>query len=152
MRGKLDAKAERLWSRYWDIIEGRANGFARPIAWREALRGRAWAMLEMSARFANAGPLSSQSSSSGLARRALRLGHPWGAQYLTMDALNSGDLTNYRHWLIQAARAGDDEARLKLKRFETRLTHADAPPGHRRPFRRGELDAWRARGSQDQAS
>ena len=74
---------DRLWRRYWSIVDGRKPGFARPIAWYCALRGQVWAMLELSSRFVVEGHRSDPFSGAGLCYRAWRAGSAFGAQHQT---------------------------------------------------------------------
>ena len=138
MSGRATPADDPLWHRYWDTIDGRRPGVHSPILWHAALRRRVWALLELSTRVAP-GPLRDAFSSQGLARRAWRSGHPWGAEYLALDAFNAGDMGGYRHWLTRAARSGDPDAAAEARRFETRLPHAAARElGRHRPYRRWE--------------
>lgn len=130
-------KHERLWHRYRRITEQRGNGLWTPILWHLALRRDALAMAELGATFAKEGRVAEAFSQAGLAYRAHRRGFRNGAQHLAMNAFNRGDLAGYRHWLARGARAGDEDARRELMRFETRLPHRNAAlVGRRRPYRR----------------
>jgi hypothetical protein len=58
-----------------------------------------------------------------------------------MNAFNKGDLTGYRHWLAQGAKAGDSDAQRELARFETRLPYSNASRiRRRRPYRNYDFE------------
>ena len=59
------------------------------------------------------------------------------ANNAAMSCFNRNDMIGYRRWLRRAARAGDVMAAKQLRRFETRLWHADARKvGRPRPEQR----------------
>ncbi|MFA5966013.1 MAG: hypothetical protein WC804_18505 [Sphingomonas sp.] len=123
---------ETLWQRHWDIVDRHGNGYATPILWHLALRGHTDAMLVLSNLFQREGRIADPSSQAGLAYRAYRRGDALGAEHLAMTAFNRRDLIGYRYWLARAARAGNKNAALSLRRFEVRLPHGAA-----RDIRRG---------------
>jgi hypothetical protein len=58
-----------------------------------------------------------------------------------MNAFNRRDLSGYRHWLGQAARLGDHDAKAEHRRFETRLPHENAALiGRKRPHRTSDFE------------
>ena len=111
-----------------------------PILWHLALRRDTIAMTELGSTFAKIGRIAEPFSQSGLAYRAFRAGNALGAQHLAMNAFNRRDLSGYRHWLSQAARLGDDDAKAEHRRFETRLPHSNAALiGRGRPDRTSDF-------------
>lgn len=134
------SKQDRLWTRYWGICDNHEIGYAMPIIWHLALRRDPMGMVELGRRLDRAGRLADPFSQEGLAYRAFRAGHAYGAQHLAMNAFNRADLGRYRYWLARGARAGDADAARELKRFEIRLPHANARRiGRKRPHRRSDL-------------
>lgn len=112
-----------------------------PILWHLALRRDSMAMAELGSTFATAGRIAEPFSQSGLAYRAYRAGNVLGAQHLAIHAFNRRDLSGYRHWLGQAARLGDRDAKEERRRFEIRLPHSNAALiGHGRPHRASEFE------------
>lgn len=134
------SKRDRLWARYWGIRDDHGNGHRMPILRHLALVGDTTAMVELSSELRERGRMADRSSQSGLAYAAYRRGNPLGAQHLAMIAFNRNDLRGYRYWLSMAARSGDRDAALELKRFELRLPHLDAGLIRRkRPSRPSDL-------------
>lgn len=134
-----DGRSETLCTLAIDRLDGRAHGLGMPVLWHLALRRYGPAMGELATRFDDGGPIANPFSSRGLAYRAFKLGETWAAQNLAMQHFNRNDLQGYRYWLHRAARAGDEEARMMLKRFETRLPHGAAGDiGRKRPYDRRE--------------
>ncbi|WP_380939700.1 hypothetical protein [Sphingomonas floccifaciens] len=119
-----------------NIRDGRANGFWLPIIRRLALRRMPEALTVLADVEGDERPMKARLDY----RRAWRLGSPVAAYNRAIDAFNRGQLASYRHWLRRAADAGDAEAKDEVRRFETRLPHADARRiGRHRPYRRSEL-------------
>ncbi|WP_156681109.1 hypothetical protein [Sphingomonas profundi] len=134
-----NVRQDRLYDRASAILDGNAVGLGEPMLWHLALRRHTEAMLALSGRIRPAGKPADPYSQIGLERRAFRLGNERAAQNLAMTHFNKRDLAGYRHWLRRAARAGDEEAALEVRRFETRLPHAAAGDiGRRRPYRRSD--------------
>lgn len=130
---------DRLYDRASSILEGGGNGFGEPILWHLALRRHTDAMLSLAGRLDPWGKPADPFSQRGLERRAFRLGNERAGQHLAMTHFNRGDLAGYRRWLSWAARAGDEEAAIELRRFETRLPHAAAGDiGRQRPYRKSD--------------
>jgi hypothetical protein len=130
---------DALYARASMILEGGGNGYGEPILWHLAFRRHTDAMLALAARVGTQEKPASPCSQRGLERRAFRLGNERAAQHLAMTHFNRRDLAGYRHWLHWAARTGDVEAAMELRRFETRLPHAAAGDiGRRRPYRKGD--------------
>jgi hypothetical protein len=98
-------------------------------------------MAELGSTFAIAGRIAEPFSQSGLAYRVYRAGNVLGAQHLAMNAFNRRDLSSYRHWLGQAARLGDHDAKEERRRFEIRLPHSNAALiGRVRPHRTSDFE------------
>jgi hypothetical protein len=128
-------RADQLYERAEEILDGHRNGFGEPILWHLALRRHTDAMLALASRVSEGKP-ADPFSRKGLERRAFLLGAERAAQHLAMSCFNQGDLAGYRFWLHRGARKGDNEAVAELRRFETRLPHAAAADIKRlRPFR-----------------
>jgi len=126
----------RLYDRASRILEGRGNGFGEPILWHLALRRHTEAMLWLASVIDPRGGPADSFSQAGLERRAFRLGNARAGQHAAMTCFNRGDLAGYRRWLGRAARAGDPEAGVELRRFKTRLPHEAAGDiGRKRPYR-----------------
>jgi hypothetical protein len=133
---RAPAKRDRLWRRYWAIVDEHATGLSMPILWHLALGGDRAAMVMLASSFPFTGKLSDPFSEAGLCYRAWRAGYALGAQHLAMDAFNRGDMTGYRRWLCRAGQAGDVDAGREYTRFETRLPHSAARRvGRCRPLR-----------------
>ena len=97
-------------------------------------------MTELGSKFDKPGRIADPFSQEGLAYRAFRLGDAGGAQHLAMNAFNKGDLGRYRYWLARGAKTGDADAARELRRFELRLSHANARLiGRKRPHRRSDF-------------
>lgn len=129
------ADRERLWQRYWGIRDDHRNGHRMPILRHLALRRDPMAMMELASEVGEPGNAALPFSSAGLYHRAYRTGYALAAQHLAMDAFNRRDQTGYRRWLAKAAASGDTDAARQLRRFETRLPHANARLiGRHRPF------------------
>lgn len=119
---------------------GLSPGDGIGLLWHLALRGYPSAMTELARRIGDDGLSAGDPfSARGLAHRAFRRGDPVAAYNAAMSCFNRRDLSGYRHWLRRAARAGDDDARVQLRRFETRLPHA-AAHGIRRGRPRRDYD------------
>ncbi|HEX8256563.1 MAG TPA: hypothetical protein VF589_02935 [Allosphingosinicella sp.] len=94
-------------------------------------------MTELSRVGGDAGRMSHPFSARNWSYRGVRGGDAVAAYNLAMEGFNRGDLQDYRRWLRRAARMGDEDAALQLKRFETRLPHETAyESGRGRPWRR----------------
>jgi hypothetical protein len=132
-----DPRAERLYERAVNILDGRANGFALPILRHLSRRGHPEAMLLL-ANFQNkVGNIGDPASASFLQYRAFKRGTFLGAHNIAKGCFNRQHMGSYRHWLWKAARSGDAESASELKRFETRLPHSAARKIRRlRPYRR----------------
>lgn len=138
-------RLERLWLRAWKIAEQNGTGHRLPILHHLAMHGHELGLLDL-ANFMvvdgdrkSVGRLADNYSPVRLLYRAFRAGSPTAAQNLAMTHFWLNDLTGYRHWLNKAARAGDEDARLELKRFETRQPFGLAKRMRRlRPLRRDE--------------
>jgi hypothetical protein len=124
--------ADRHYVKALAIRYERHVGKWLPIMWHLALRGHSGAMIELADWFSNEGsadPFGTPAnafSAAGLYRRAFRNGDNRAAQHMAMICFNRNDMAGYRHWLGQGARAGDVEADQECRRFETRLSHANA--------------------------
>jgi TPR repeat protein len=124
-----DARADKLYLKALNIREGNANGLWVPILQHLALRGHSGAMIDLANWFCGSnslrdlGATADAFSAAGLYRRAYRKGDARAAQHLAMGCFNRNDLRGYRLWLGRAARTGDGEAAVQLRRFETRLWH-----------------------------
>jgi hypothetical protein len=103
----------RLYSRAWQILEGRANGHALPIIRLLAARGFAPAITVLSDHV-------SEAEAIRLLRKAARRGDAGSAYNLAITYRNRGDLLNYRRALGHAAR-GDVEAAEEFRRFRLRF-------------------------------
>ena len=98
-------------------------------------------MVDLASTFPVPGRLADGFSQAGLCYRAWRLGYGYGAQHLAMNAFNTYDMHGYRTWLRRAANAGDKDSARELKRFETRLPHANARRvGRKRPHRKSDFE------------
>jgi len=112
-----------------------------PILWHLALGHHAGIMVTLASTFPVPGRLADGFSQAGLCYRAWRLGNPYGAQHLAMHAFNTYNMRGYRTWLRRAANAGDKDSARELKRFETRLPHANARSvRRRRPYRKSDFE------------
>lgn len=122
----MNDRHTRLFDRATHILDGLRTGNGTAILWHLALRGHAGAMLWLAGEMerqrlpAAKGPMSNPFSMIGLQYRAWRTGELTAAQNIALDCFNRGDLAGYRRWVHRAARAGDAEAVLELKRFEIR--------------------------------
>ena len=115
----------------WD--DGLAPGDGMGLLWHLALRRYPSAMTELARRIGDDGLSAADPfSAAGLNYQAYRLGDPIAAYNAAMSCFNKRDLQGYRRWLRRAADGGDDDARVQLRRFETRLPHGAA-----RDIRRG---------------
>lgn len=125
-------KLDRLYLRALAIRYERAKGLWMPIMWHLALRGYTRAMNELADYFDDnsshgaLGKLADPFSTSGLYRRAYRMGEGWAARNLALCYFNRNDMSGYRRWLQMAAKAGDEESAIELRHFETRLPHGAA--------------------------
>ncbi|MCW1404022.1 hypothetical protein OKA06_17555 [Novosphingobium sp. MW5] len=143
-RGRA-ARLERLWLRAWKIAEDNGHGHRLPILHHLAMRGHELGLLDL-ANFQiidgdrnTAGRLADGHSPVRLMYRAYKRGSPTAAQNMALTYFWLNDLCGYRHWLRKAARAGDQDAGLELKRFETRQPFTLAKRMRRlRPLRRDE--------------
>lgn len=139
IRYMKNERQDRLYDRASNILDGSGNGFGEPILWHLAFQQHTEAMLSLAGRIDPRGKPADPFSQRGLERRAFRLGNERAGQHLAMTHFNRGDLAGYRYWLSWAARAGDEEAAIELRRFETRLPHAAAGDiGRRRPYRKSD--------------
>ncbi|RYY42562.1 MAG: hypothetical protein EOP59_09735 [Sphingomonadales bacterium] len=122
----------RLYAKAQQILHERRVGLWMPIMWHLALRGHTDAMIELADRFSDDNSLkafgapSRPFSAAGLYRRAARKGDARAARNAAMSCFNRNDLAGYRHWLRQAAKAGDEESEREIRRFETRLWYGAA--------------------------
>ncbi len=105
----------RLYSRAWDILEGRKNGQALPIFFALAVRGFAPAQDVVS-------DFVSPDERIAWLRKAVAGGHDLALYNLAIEFLNRGDRSAYRHWLSRAAKTNPD-AKAELKQFRTRFSH-----------------------------
>ena len=122
---------ERLYARALLIQDEQAHGFWVPAMQHLAWRGDMDAMVAVADWYAQPfatelGSYSDPFSAFGLYRRAWRKGSAHAAYNLAMSFFARRDLASYRHWLRQAARAGDATAGFPFRRFETRRPHANA--------------------------
>ena len=134
------SRQEELYLRALLIIDRRANGYFTPILQHLALRNHCGAMVQL-ADFADFhGKSCNFGSANNLLYKAVRRGSWLAAQNLAMNAFNSYDLHRYRYWLRLAAKLGDTDSAIELRKFETRLPHLNALRIRRkRPYRRSEL-------------
>lgn len=142
---KMEPKANRLYARAEAILDRRANGSAMPVLRHLALRQYGPAMLAPASRATDSGEptaigwVSDARSPAGMMYRAHRLGVSFAAQNLALTLFYAGDLAGYRHWLRNAARAGDADSWAELRRFELRQPFPLARRvGRIRPFRRSD--------------
>lgn len=133
------SRDEQLYIRAHLIINRRANGYFMPILEHLALRHHLDAMVDLANFTDFLGKFWDYGSANNRLYRAARRGSSAAAQNLAMNAFNSCDLNRYRYWLRRAARLGDDDAAIELRKFETRLPHLSASQIRRqRPYRRSE--------------
>ncbi|MCB5424377.1 hypothetical protein H0274_03835 [Altererythrobacter sp. CC-YST694] len=139
----MSERFERLFTRAEAILEGKANGFGEPILHYLAHRKYGPAMLSLACRRtasgkrADLGRLSDPNSSAGMMYRAFRQGEIDAAQNFALTLFYVNDLTGYRRWMRRAARCGDADATLELRKFELRQPFPLARQIKRlRPFRR----------------
>ena len=132
MSCKDPERFDRLHDRAWRLRERRSGGLWLPIFWHLALRGHTDAMIDLAAWFsddnrpASLGTSADAFSAAGLYRRAFRKGNARAAQHMAMACFNRKNLSGYRYWLRQGAKAGDTEAAHQVGFFETRLWHGAA--------------------------
>ncbi len=135
-----DTPADRLYLKGLAIRYERHCGLWIPIMWHLALRGHTGAMIELADWFSDDnsaksfGTPADAFSPAGLYHRANRKRDARAGHNAAMSCFNRNDMSGYRRWLRQAAKAGDQEARRQLRRFETRLWHsASRKVGRLRP-------------------
>jgi hypothetical protein len=141
--GRAD-QFNRLYFKAWRIRESHEPGIWVPIMWRLALRGYSEAMIDLGEWFCREGKWpgalgrrGDSFSAAGLYYRAFRMGNARAAQHLAVHYFNTGNMRDYRFWLRQGAKLGDQYAANQRKHFETRLPHTTARKIRRlRPYHR----------------
>jgi hypothetical protein len=123
---------DRLYLKGLAVRYERHTGLWMPIMWHLALNGHSGAMIELADWFSSDnsakafGTPAGTFSAAGLYYRAYRKGDARAANNAAMSCFNRGDMIGYRQWLRRASKAGDAEAGVQLRYFETRLCHSAA--------------------------
>lgn len=123
---------DRLYLKGLAVRYERRTGLWMPIMWHLALGGHTGAMIELADWFSSNnsakafGTPADTFSAAGLYYRAYRKGDARAANNAAMSCFNRDDMIGYRQWLRRAAKAGDAEAGVQLRYFETRLWHSAA--------------------------
>ena len=127
-----ETAVDRLYLKGLAVRYERHVGKWMPIMWQLALRGHTGAMIELADWFSSDngaksfGKPSDAFSPAGLYYRAYRKGNARAANNAAMSCFNRNDMIGYRNWLRRAANAGDNDAAMQLRCFETRLWHGAA--------------------------
>lgn len=136
---------ERLYARAMSIRDRKANGLWLPIIMHLAMRRHPDAMVVLASWFEDTGPIVPNTDPFGshnLLRRAWRMGNVHAAQNMAMTYFNENNLAKFRLWARRAAELGDGSCATYVKRFETRLPHANAGRiGRKRPWARRDDQA-----------